>query len=81
MFRHSLNRRFEFHKSSQLSSARTITRPGPSGAVPKQKNAGRVALNVRFSDFPRQVNQGKDDANRADNLAECTNRFPIHGKT
>jgi hypothetical protein len=31
------------------------------------------------ADFPRQINQRNDDGKRADDLADCTNRFPIHG--
>jgi hypothetical protein len=30
------------------------------------------------SDFARHVNQRNNDSNRADNLANCTNGFPIH---
>ena len=30
------------------------------------------------ADFPRHVNQRNDDGKRADDLADCTNRFPIH---
>src|SRR5262249_30326580 len=29
--------------------------------------------------FPRHINQRNDDGNCADDLADCTNRFPIHG--
>jgi hypothetical protein len=31
------------------------------------------------ADFPRQINQRNDDGKRADDLPDCTNRFPIHG--
>ncbi len=31
------------------------------------------------ADFPRQINQRNDDGNCADDLPDCTNRFPIHG--
>jgi hypothetical protein len=31
------------------------------------------------ADFPRQINQRNDDGNCTDDLADCTNRFPIHG--
>src|SRR5215813_3961830 len=33
------------------------------------------------ADFPRQINQRNDDGKCADDLADCTNRFPIHRKT
>jgi hypothetical protein len=32
------------------------------------------------TDLPRQINQRNDDGKRTDALANCTNRFPIHGK-
>src|SRR5262249_45591742 len=31
------------------------------------------------ADFPRQINQRNDDGKWGDDLADCTNRFPIHG--
>jgi hypothetical protein len=31
------------------------------------------------ADFRRHINQRNDDANCADDLADCTNRFPVHG--
>jgi hypothetical protein len=31
------------------------------------------------ADFPRQIDQRNDDGKRADDLADCTNRFPVHG--
>src|SRR5215472_4633878 len=31
------------------------------------------------ANFPRQINQRNDDGKCADDLADCTNRFPIHG--
>ena len=34
---------------------------------------------TRPSDFPRQINQRNDDSKRADDLADCTNRFPVQG--
>jgi hypothetical protein len=31
------------------------------------------------TDFPRQINQRNHDGKSADDLANCTDRFPIHG--
>src|SRR5215470_2033073 len=31
------------------------------------------------ADLPRQINQRNDDGKCADELTDCTNRFPIHG--
>src|SRR5215470_5222125 len=31
------------------------------------------------ADFPRHIDQRNNDGNCADDLADCTNRFPIHG--
>jgi hypothetical protein len=30
------------------------------------------------ANFPRQINQRNDGGKRADDLVDCTNRFPIH---
>src|SRR5262249_48585674 len=31
------------------------------------------------ANLPRQINQRNDNGKRTDDLADCTNRFPIHG--
>jgi hypothetical protein len=31
------------------------------------------------ADFRRQINQRNDDSKCAEELTDCTNRFPIHG--
>src|SRR5262245_1249243 len=47
----------------------------PIEGVHRRKSC-RVSI---AADFPRHINQRNDDGKCADDLADCTNRFPIHG--
>src|SRR6516165_10846578 len=50
----------------------------PSDGVQRRTHLSSSRCASIAADFPRQINQRNDDGNCADDLADCTNRFPIH---
>src|SRR5437867_10267362 len=52
----------------------------PTSKAIRQRTHRRFSRRTGIAaDFGRQINQRNDDGNCADDLADCANRFPIHG--
>jgi hypothetical protein len=51
----------------------------PIEGVPHRAHRSSSRRASIAANFTRQINEGNDNGQRADDLADCTNRFPIHG--